>query len=135
MGNAPCVGALGATLGGTVGAFQGLYGLGLDSLVSVTLVTASGDVVNASNTENVDLFWGIRGAGWNFGIVLSAVFQAHDAPNSGNITSADFIFPGSANASVWEALKTYDNNIPNELTLNLYVIYNSTSKEVSSHSI
>ncbi|KAL4997559.1 FAD-binding domain-containing protein [Aspergillus recurvatus] len=118
MGNAECVGVVGAALGGTIGVFQGPLGLGLDSLVSVRLVTASGDLIEVSKTQHPDLFWGIRGAGANFGIVTSATFRVHDAPNSGNITSIDFLYPGSLNASVWEVLKSFDDDIPSELVLN-----------------
>lgn len=64
-----CVGIVGATLGAGLGTLQGLHGVLLDSLESVRLVTASGEIVTASQTHNSDLFWGIRGAGHNFGIV------------------------------------------------------------------
>ncbi|KAL1881221.1 hypothetical protein Daus18300_001072 [Diaporthe australafricana] len=128
LGNAKCVGVIGATLGGTVGIFQGLYGLGLDSLKSVRLVTATGDLLTASATQNADLFWGIRGAGANFGIVLSATFEVHDAPNGGILTSSDFLFPPSANESVWEALKTFDDDIPDELAIYTYIIFNATAQ-------
>lgn len=49
----------------------------IDALVSARLVTAQGEMVEVSKTENPDLFWAIRGAGANFGIVVSATFQAH----------------------------------------------------------
>jgi len=130
MGNAECVGIMGATLGATIGPFQGLFGLGLDSLLSVRLVTATGQIITVSETEHPDLFWGLRGAGANFGIVTSATFRVHDAPNGGLVTSADFLYPSSANVSLWEALKTLDGNIPNELVLNFAVSFNSTSGEV-----
>ncbi|MCJ1386710.1 hypothetical protein MMC17_009836 [Xylographa soralifera] len=129
MGNARCVGLVGATLGATVGSFQGLFGLGLDSLLSVRLATANGDIVDASETQNADLFWGIRGAGANFGIVTSAVYRVHDAPNGGNVTSIDFEYPASANASLWGALKSYDDEMPNELVLNTVVSFNRTAEQ------
>ncbi|KAK7946046.1 FAD-linked oxidoreductase afoF [Apiospora aurea] len=68
-GNSPCVSAIGATIGAGVGPMQGLHGLMIDSLRSVEMVTPAGDVVTASKTENPDLFWAVRGAGANFGIV------------------------------------------------------------------
>ncbi|KAL9074399.1 MAG: hypothetical protein Q9157_004402 [Trypethelium eluteriae] len=130
FGNSRCVGVLGASLGGTVGVWQGILGLGVDYLDSVRLVTAQGELVEASNTQNSDLFWGIRGAGANFGIVTSATFNLHDNVNGGNLTSIDLLYPGSANATIFEALKTYDDEIPNQLTLNIGSVYNRTNGQV-----
>ncbi len=130
IGNSRCVGILGASLGGTVGNLQGVLGLGVDYLDSVRMVTANGELVEASNTQNADLFWGIRGAGANFGIVTSATFKLHDNINGGNLTSIDLLYPGSANTTIYEALKTYDDVIPNELTVNIYSLYNQTSGQV-----
>ena len=62
-------GLAGLTLGGGIGWLMRRYGLTIDQLLSVDLVTADGELVKASAQENSDLFWGIRGAGGNFGIV------------------------------------------------------------------
>jgi hypothetical protein len=129
FGNSRCVELVGASIGGTVGNLQGVLGLGVDYLDSVRLVTASGDLVEASKTKNAELFWGIQGAGHNFGIITSATFHLHDNVNGGKLTSVDLLFPRSANKTVYEALKTYDNNIPNELTLNVAAAYNATSEQ------
>ncbi|KAL9082892.1 MAG: hypothetical protein Q9165_008745 [Trypethelium subeluteriae] len=131
FGNSRCVGVLGASLGGTVGVWQGILGLGVDYLDSVRLVTANGELVEASSKQNPDLFWGIRGAGANFGIVTSATFNLHHNVNGGNLTSVDLLYPGSANKTVFEALQTYDDKIPNELTLNIGSVYNQTSGQSS----
>jgi FAD/FMN-containing dehydrogenase len=53
------------------------HGCALDNLLSADVVTAKGEVVTASSTENLDLFWGLRGGGGNFGIVTSFEFQVH----------------------------------------------------------
>ncbi|PVH94013.1 FAD binding domain protein [Periconia macrospinosa] len=129
LGNSRCVGLVGATMGGTVGVLQGVLGLGVDYLESVRLVTATGDLIEASKTKNADLFWGIRGAGHNFGIITSATFRLHDLVNDGKLTSMDLMYPGSANKTIYEALQGYDNNIPNALTLNVIAAYNATSGE------
>lgn len=50
----------------------------IDNLISVEIVLASGEQVTASNTSNSDLFWAVRGAGQNFGVVTAFTFQAHD---------------------------------------------------------
>lgn len=75
-GNCNCVGALGAILGGGIGHFQGVYGLGVDNLVSVNLVTADGRL-QTIDSKDADLWWAIRGAGPNFGIVTSATIKAY----------------------------------------------------------
>ncbi|PWY79153.1 FAD-binding domain-containing protein [Aspergillus heteromorphus CBS 117.55] len=129
MGNSPCVGVIGAALGGAVGMWQGLYGVGVDSLLSVRLITAAGELVIASKTSHADLFWAIRGAGANFGIVTSATFQLHDAVNDGLVASTNFVYPGSANASVWEAIASFDKNMPNELAITAEASFNRTLNE------
>jgi FAD/FMN-containing dehydrogenase len=70
-------GVAGLTLGGGMGRLQRQLGLTIDSLLAVELVTAEGRVVRASENENPELFWGMRGAGANFGIVTAFEFQLH----------------------------------------------------------
>jgi FAD/FMN-containing dehydrogenase len=70
-------GVAGLTLGGGMGRLQRKHGLTIDNLLSVWIVTADGQRLRASNKENADLFWGIRGAGPNFGVVTALELQLH----------------------------------------------------------
>lgn len=122
---------IGATIGAGVGPYQGLHGLIIDTLRSVRLVTASGELVTASDDENPDLFWAIRGAGANFGIITSATYEVYDAPNKGLVVQADFVYPGSANASMWELLASWDKTWPKEAGLTMETVFNHTTGTVS----
>ncbi|CAF9941040.1 hypothetical protein IMSHALPRED_002404 [Imshaugia aleurites] len=123
-GSCACPGIVGATVGGGVGRLQGLHGLTLDTLVSVVVVTADGSLLTASETENADLFWGIRGSGFNFGIILWATYNIFDQTNGGYAFNADFIFPANQSHNHWETLKEASKNQSVEFALISGINYN-----------
>ncbi len=70
-------GLIGLTLGGGIGRLGRQYGLSCDNMMSAEIVTADGQVLNVSNSENPDLFWGLCGGGGNFGIVTAMTYRLH----------------------------------------------------------
>jgi FAD/FMN-containing dehydrogenase len=70
-------GVAGLTLGGGLGWLMGKYGLALDNLCSIEIVTAEGKLLRASKNDEPDLFWAVRGGGGNFGVATSFEFQLH----------------------------------------------------------
>jgi FAD/FMN-containing dehydrogenase len=72
---------MGPLLGGGHGFLQGRYGLVVDNVVSARVVLANSTVVTVSGEENGELFWALRGAGHNFGIVTEVRSRVYDVPD------------------------------------------------------
>ncbi|HEY3334025.1 MAG TPA: FAD-binding oxidoreductase [Candidatus Limnocylindrales bacterium] len=108
-------GVAGLTLGGGVGRLQRNFGLTLDNLRSVELVTADGRIVSASEIEEPELFWGVRGAGWNFGVVTALEFELQ--PFGGMLHRSLAIYPGSQAREVWAVFREYARRAPETVSL------------------
>ncbi|HET9085570.1 MAG TPA: FAD-dependent oxidoreductase, partial [Candidatus Limnocylindrales bacterium] len=91
FGDTGSVGIAGLTLGGGIGWLVRKYGLAIDALVSVEIVTADGRILIASANENADLFWAVRGGGGNFGVVTRFQFRLY--PVSTVLGGALFLTP------------------------------------------
>jgi FAD/FMN-containing dehydrogenase len=106
-------GVAGLTLGGGVGRLQRRFGLTIDSLRSVELVTADGRVVTASADEEPDLFWGLRGAGANFGIATSLEFELH--PFAGTLHRGVHIHGASDIHELWAIFRDFAAGAPDTI--------------------
>lgn len=119
VGTVGHTGVGGLALGGGVGRLQRPFGLTVDNLTAVELVTADGRHVRASDAEQPELFWAVRGAGPNFGVVTAFEFRLH--PFGPNVTRGLRIYrPGDALA-VWEGFRDLQRTAPREMSFS-YVI-------------
>ncbi|MBA2719556.1 MAG: FAD-binding oxidoreductase [Chloroflexi bacterium] len=98
-------GVAGLTLGGGVGRLQRHFGLTIDNLAAVELVTADGRLVRATDTDEPDLFWGLRGAGWNFGIATAFEFRLH--PFGPDLHRGVLSYPASEVRELWSLFRDY----------------------------
>ena len=108
-------GVAGLTLGGGFGWLSRKYGMTIDNLLSANVVTADGSQLRASETENADLFWGLRGGGGNFGVVTSFEFQLH--PVGPNVLSGLIVFPFDQAKSVITQFARFTETMPDELNV------------------
>jgi FAD/FMN-containing dehydrogenase len=108
-------GIAGLTLGGGLGWLMGKYGLALDNLRSVELVTAEGEVLQTNEVEHPDLFWAIRGGGGNFGIATSFEYQLHRVGPT--ITGGLVAHPFERARDVLRFFRDITASIPDELTV------------------
>jgi len=108
-------GIAGLTLGGGFGWISRKYGMTVDSLISATVITADGRKLCASESENTDLFWGLRGGGGNFGIVTQFEFQLH--PVGPDVLSGLIVFPFDQAKSIITQFSQFTQNAPAELSV------------------
>jgi FAD/FMN-containing dehydrogenase len=102
----------GLTLGGGIGYLARRYGLSCDNLIAADVVTADGRLLRASEDENDDLFWALRGGGGNFGVATSLEFRLHPV---GNIVGGPIFFELDAAADVMAFYRQYIAEAPEEL--------------------
>jgi FAD/FMN-containing dehydrogenase len=102
----------GLTLGGGIGHLGRGHGLSIDNLVSADVVTADGRLLVASERENPDLFWALRGGGGNFGVVTSFEFRVHPVKD---VFVGLVLFEVSAARQVLEFYRTYIATAPEEM--------------------
>ncbi|MCK1275344.1 FAD-binding oxidoreductase [Bradyrhizobium sp. 61] len=108
-------GVAGLTLGGGFGWLSRKFGLAADNLISVDVVTAEGELVQASATENSDLFWALRGGGGNFGVVSSFEFRLH--PVGPMVLSGLIVHPFARAKELLAGYRQAASKAPDELTV------------------
>lgn len=112
-GTVSTTGVAGLTLGGGVGWLMRKHGLACDNLRSVDVVTADGRFLTASDAENADLFWAVRGGGGNFGVVTSFEFGLHDLePITGGIA----MYPAAVTRDLLRFFRDFTSKAPDSVT-------------------
>jgi FAD/FMN-containing dehydrogenase len=119
LGSAPHVGVVGYSLGGGIGWLARKYGLAADSVRWIEIVTPDGILRRASETENRELFWGLRGGGGNFGVVTALAFDLYPVAIlfGGNLT-----YPGELVSETLHFYRDWVKPLPDEMTSSLQVV-------------
>jgi FAD/FMN-containing dehydrogenase len=117
MGEISNTGVGGLTLGGGYGWLARRHGVACDNLQSADLVTADGNLLHVSATENPDLFWAIRGGGGNFGVVCSFEYRLHEIGTQ--VLAGDLIYAPAQARSAMEYYSQFAANAPRELTVEI----------------
>jgi FAD/FMN-containing dehydrogenase len=119
-GRISSTGVAGLTLGGGYGWLMRKHGLAVDNLRSVQVVTADGGLVTASEDENADLFWGLRGGGGNLGVAVSFEFELHPIP--ARVTGGALFYPASRTRDLLAFYRDFAPAMSDDLAAQLNVV-------------
>ena len=122
------VGVAGLTLGGGNGWLMGAFGATVDSLLSVELVLANGEIVTASSSDNPDLFWAVRGGGGNFGVATKFEFALH--PVGPTVMAGALLYPFGTTKAVLQAFRDTASMLPDPLTVYPCLIFDEKGAPV-----
>ncbi|HKT18305.1 MAG TPA: FAD-binding oxidoreductase [Stellaceae bacterium] len=120
MGVNSDTGIAGLTLGGGIGKLGRNFGLSCDNLVSAEIVTADGRLLTASEAENADLFWGLRGGGGNFGIVTAFEYRLH--PVGPNLLAGSVVYDYAQARDALRFLAVFAREAPDALSLDAALV-------------
>jgi FAD/FMN-containing dehydrogenase len=120
LGTVSHTGVGGLVTGGGFGRLARRYGLSVDNLLSVDVVTADGQLRHASESENPDLFWGVRGGGGNFGVVTSFEFRLH--PMQRQVVAGRITYPITRLRDLLALYADYGPTAPDEMQLECGVV-------------
>jgi FAD/FMN-containing dehydrogenase len=114
LGTVTRTGISGLTLGGGWGHLHAKYGLAIDNVIGVDVVTADGRLLTANASENADLFWGVRGSCGNLGIVTSLEYRLHEL---GPVLGGGVFYPVAKTREVLRFFHEFAETIPDELVI------------------
>jgi FAD/FMN-containing dehydrogenase len=117
LGTVSHTGVGGLVTGGGFGRLARRFGLSIDNLLSVDVVSADGQFRHASNNENADLFWGVRGGGGNFGVVTQFEFRLH--PMQRQVMAGRLVYPFARARDALNLYAEYAPKAPDELQLDV----------------
>lgn len=127
------IGVSGLALGGGIGYLRGKYGLTSDNVVGVHLITADGSSLYANQFEHPELFWAIRGAGSNFGIVTQFELKLHQT--GPNVLAVDVYYDYKNIRQVLQKADTYRKQALDEITYNLVISNINEEQKVSKPTV
>ncbi len=119
LGSSPDVGVVGYTLGGGFGWLGRKYGLAADSVRFFELVTADGRLLRASDTENSDLFWALRGGGGSMGIVTGMEIKLYPVSS---VYGGNLLYPIAMAKEVYSRYREWITSAPDELTSSILIM-------------
>ena len=119
MGTVSHTGVGGLVTGGGFGRVARRFGLSIDNLLEADVIGADGTLRHTSESEEADLFWGVRGGGGNFGIVTSFLFRLH--PMQREVVAGDIVFPIARARDLLRMYGEYGPNAPDELQLDAWI--------------
>ena len=123
-------GAAGLTLGGGMGWLGRRFGLSCDNVVGADVVTATGSLLHASESENADLLWGLRGGGGNFGVVTSLEYRLY--PVDPIVLAGEVTWPIEQARDVLRYLVEFSDSMPDELGMDAALAWTPDGKPVIS---
>ena len=119
LGSSPGVGAVGYTLGGGMGWLARKYGMAADSVRYFEVITPEGSIVRASQSENPELFWALRGGGGSFGIVVGMEIELYPVST---VYGGNLIYPVAAAGQVLRRFRTWITEMPEEMTASVVLM-------------
>lgn len=131
-GTEPSTGIAGLTLGGGLGWLMGKYGLACDNLRSVNMVLADGRQVTANNERNQDLYWAVRGAGANFGVVTALEYDLHPVST---IFGGVIKYPKENIKDILRLYRDFTSKMPDEVGISAGIVPTSSGSWVASLAV
>lgn len=123
-------------LGGGLGRLQGLHGLTSDAVRKVRLALWNGTIIEASPHVNPDLFWGLRGSGQNYGVVIETTYETWPATNGGMFYNADMIFAKGSIQRIMEITNKLSNPaLDAKLAILIFFASDAATSNVSNTSL